>query len=59
VIDTGVGLAQPGDGGLGTGLANLRERMALAFAGDAMLQLQPLQPHGTCAQLEFPARSAA
>jgi signal transduction histidine kinase len=59
VIDTGVGLAQPGDGGLGTGLANLRERMALAFAGDAVLQLQPLQPHGTCAQLEFPARSAA
>ena len=38
VIDTGVGLQQAGDG-LGTGLSNLRERLQLAFGGDAQLRL--------------------
>ncbi|MFS8063222.1 MAG: sensor histidine kinase [Luteimonas sp.] len=55
VIDTGVGLQQAGDG-LGTGISNLRERLQLAFGGDAQLRLVPLQPHGVCAELEFPAR---
>ncbi|MGH8077446.1 MAG: sensor histidine kinase [Lysobacter sp.] len=58
VIDTGVGLAQAGDG-LGTGLANLRERLQLAFGGDAQLRLMALQPHGVCAEIEFPARPSA
>jgi signal transduction histidine kinase len=58
VIDTGVGL-QSGVGGLGTGLATLRERLQLAFAGDATLRLLPLQPHGVCAEVEFPAREVA
>lgn len=58
VIDTGVGLASPGDG-LGTGLSNLRERLKLAFGGDARLNLTALQPHGVCAELEFPARQAS
>ena len=57
VADTGVGLAHSGEG-LGTGLVNLRERMTLAFGGDARLQLLALQPHGACAQLDFPARTA-
>jgi len=55
VIDTGVGLGQ-GAGGLGTGLTNLRERLQLAFSGDAQLRLSPLQPHGACAEVEFPAQ---
>lgn len=55
VIDTGVGL-QPGVGGLGTGLTTLRERLQLAFAGDARLSLTGLVPHGVCAELEFPAQ---
>lgn len=55
VVDTGVGLAPSGDG-LGTGLANLRERLLLAFGGDARLRLVALQPHGVCAEVEFPAR---
>lgn len=55
VIDTGMGLAQAGDG-LGTGLSNLRERLHLAFGGDARLRLLPLHPHGTIAEVEFPAR---
>ena len=55
VIDTGVGLRQAGDG-LGTGLSNLRERLQLAFGGDARLQLSSLAPHGVCAEVEFPAQ---
>jgi hypothetical protein len=58
VIDTGVGL-QPGGGGLGTGLANLRERLQLAFGGDAALRLMPIVPHGVCAEVEFPAREVS
>ena len=55
VTDTGIGLQQK-TGGLGTGLSTLRERMQLAFGGDAQLQLTEVQPHGVCAELEFPAR---
>ncbi len=55
VTDTGVGLQSKG-GGLGTGLSTLRERMQLAFGGDAQLRLTEIQPHGVCAELEFPAR---
>lgn len=54
VIDTGVGMRETGDG-LGTGLSNLRERLQIAFGGDAQLQLSSLEPHGVCAQAEFPA----
>jgi hypothetical protein len=55
VIDTGVGLGASGDG-LGTGLSTLRERMQLAFGGDARLSLTGVVPHGTCAELDFPAQ---
>jgi hypothetical protein len=55
VIDTGVGLGKTVDS-LGTGLTNLRERLQLAFAGDAQLRLSALQPRGVCAELDFPAR---
>jgi hypothetical protein len=57
VIDTGVGLQHAGDG-LGTGLSTLRERMQLAFGGDAQLRLSGLVPHGVCAELEFPAQQS-
>lgn len=56
VIDTGVGLRHAGDG-LGIGLSNLRERLQLAFGGDAHLNLVPLEPHGVSAELNFPART--
>jgi signal transduction histidine kinase len=55
VSDTGVGLRTAG-GGLGTGLATLRERLELAFDGDARLHLGPQQPAGVCVELELPAR---
>jgi signal transduction histidine kinase len=57
VLDTGVGI-RADSGGLGTGLANLRERLQLAFGGDASLQLLSLQPRGASAEVEFPARRA-
>jgi len=58
VVDTGVGLAHAADG-LGTGLSNLRERLQLAFGGDARLRLEAIEPHGARATLEFPARGSA
>ncbi len=54
VADTGVGLQAGGHGG-GTGLATLRERLGLAFGGDARLRLTAIEPHGVCAELDFPA----
>jgi LytS/YehU family sensor histidine kinase len=55
VSDTGVGLQRAGDGS-GTGLATLRERLQLAFGGDAKLDLAALHPHGVRAELDFPAQ---
>jgi signal transduction histidine kinase len=55
VTDTGVGLRSTGHGA-GTGLATLRERLQLSFGGDARLHLAEIEPHGVCAELEFPAR---
>lgn len=53
VADTGVGLRDAGTGG--SGLANLRERMKLAF-GEAQLRLGSNDPRGTRAVLEYPAQ---
>ncbi|MEZ5463202.1 sensor histidine kinase [Dokdonella sp.] len=55
VIDTGVGMQDSFDN-IGTGLANLRERMRLMFGDAARLRLNPLVPQGVSAELEFPAR---
>lgn len=57
VIDTGVGMKTLGSG-LGTGLSTVRERMQLAFGGEAQLQLTEIEPHGVCADLTFPGRPA-
>ena len=42
--------------GLGTGLANLRERLQLAFGGDVTLRLTAYAPRGACAEISFPAK---
>jgi signal transduction histidine kinase len=55
VTDTGVGLKQASRG-LGTGLSTLRERLKLAFGGEARLNLSEIQPRGVCAEISFPAR---
>lgn len=59
VKDTGVGLSaglnnQQTSQGLGTGLANLRERLQLVFAGEAQLSLTALEPHGFCVYISIP-----
>lgn len=61
VIDTGVGVhAQSASSskGLGTGLANLRERLQLIYAGQAQLTLHAVEPHGFCATIRLPAQPA-
>ena len=59
VRDTGIGLQGGANPGLGTGLATLRERLALHFGDDVSLVLQPRQPEGVRAELDLPARPAA
>jgi sensor histidine kinase YesM len=58
VKDTGVGLKTVSRG-LGTGLSTLRERLKLAFSGDAQLTLTETAPHGVCAEIGFPAREVS
>jgi signal transduction histidine kinase len=55
VKDTGVGLKSTSRG-LGTGLSTLRERLKLAFSGDAQLTLTEVMPHGVCAEINVPGR---
>ncbi len=55
VSDTGMGLVSS-SAGLGTGLANLRERLQLAFGGDAHVKLSENLPHGVRAEIDFPVR---
>ena len=55
VTDTGVGFTTTASG-LGTGLATLRERLQLAFGGEAQLRITEIEPHGVCAELDLPAR---
>ncbi len=57
VADTGAGLQASGRG-LGTGLAALRERLALVFGDEAKLAIRAREPRGVVAELEFPAREA-
>lgn len=57
VSDTGAGL-KPTNGGLGTGLSTLRERLQLTFGGDAELRVVAETPRGVTAVLDFPAREA-
>ncbi|MEL4178754.1 sensor histidine kinase [Roseateles sp. PN1] len=52
VVDTGVGLQATG-GGLGTGLAALRERLHWAYGGTASLELCEVAPHGVQVTIEF------
>ncbi len=56
VDDSGAGLG--GTGGLGTGLANLRERLALLFDETVRLEVQGREPCGVMAEVSFPARIA-
>ena len=54
VSDTGLGLREA-QGGLGTGLAALRERLALVFGRDVRVSIGAMDPRGVRAEAEFPA----
>jgi LytS/YehU family sensor histidine kinase len=56
VCDTGVGLQATG-GGLGTGLAALRERLHWAYGGSATLDLSEVEPHGVQVVIDFTIES--
>ncbi|HSC55790.1 MAG TPA: ATP-binding protein, partial [Nitrospira sp.] len=56
VRDTGAGFRAT-NGGLGTGLSTLRERLLLTFSGDAELRMAPERPSGVSVVLEFPAHT--
>jgi signal transduction histidine kinase len=58
VSDTGAGL-RPSGNGLGTGLSTLRERLQLAFGGDAQLRVTGQRPRGVCAEVDLPAHGEA
>ncbi|MCV2422664.1 sensor histidine kinase [Paucibacter sp. DJ2R-2] len=51
VSDSGIGLQQ--DGGSGTGLRNLRERLKVFYPAGAQLTLSENSPHGLRAEIEF------
>ncbi|WP_369980509.1 sensor histidine kinase [Xanthomonas bundabergensis] len=58
VEDSGAGLGASGQG-LGTGLATLRDRLALSFGAGADLQVAAHLPHGTRADIGFPLAADA
>ena len=58
VTDTGVGLKSTSRGSA-RGSSKLRERLKLAFGGEAQLTLTETAPHGVCAEISFPAREVA
>jgi LytS/YehU family sensor histidine kinase len=55
VVDTGVGLHHQGARveGLGTGIANLRERLRIARGAEATVELVPNVPRGTRARMRW------
>ncbi len=56
VADTGIGLRD--SAAPGTGLANLRERLAMFFGAGARLELAENPPHGVVVTLVCPAKEA-
>lgn len=56
VADTGVGLQPRRGDSVGSGLSNLRERLALDFGDDAQVRLGSTTAGGAIAEAEFPAR---
>ncbi len=55
VEDSGVGLPPHALEGTGFGMAQVRERLAVAFEDRAHFECVPLQPHGTRVCIHYPA----
>ena len=55
VTDTGCGASgEPGKGGQGVGLTNVRERLAALYGPRARFSLEPVVPHGMRATISLP-----
>ncbi|MCU0949846.1 MAG: histidine kinase [Burkholderiaceae bacterium] len=54
VADTGLGFGAGGTAGTGVGLANVRERLAALYGGQARLNVEANTPAGTIATIEVP-----
>jgi LytS/YehU family sensor histidine kinase len=54
VADTGLGFAVAGQPGTGVGLANVRERLAALYGGNARLSIESNSPAGTIVTIEVP-----
>jgi hypothetical protein len=54
VSDTGVGWSSPGSSGTGVGLANVRERLAAAYGGQASMQVADQPGGGASVALRLP-----
>ena len=58
VADTGLGFGRAATAGTGVGLANIRERLALLYAGKATLSVNKNQPSGTVVTIAVPYATA-
>jgi len=58
VTDTGLGFGRAATAGTGVGLANIRERLALLYAGKATFSITENQPSGTVVRIAVPYTTA-
>jgi hypothetical protein len=54
VADTGLGFTAASRPGMGVGLANVRERLAALYGGNAKISIEANTPSGTIATIEVP-----
>jgi signal transduction histidine kinase len=59
VADTGLGFGKAATAGTGVGLANIRERLNLLFAGQGHVAITANQPSGTVVTITVPYQSLA
>jgi signal transduction histidine kinase len=59
VADTGLGFGKAATAGTGVGLANIRERLNLLFAGQGQVAITANQPTGTVVTITVPYQSLA
>jgi LytS/YehU family sensor histidine kinase len=59
VADTGLGFGKAATAGTGTGLANIRERLALLYGSRASMVVAENSPSGTIVTLTVPYQSQA
>ncbi len=59
VADTGLGFGRAATAGTGVGLANIRERLALLYAGKASLSVAENRPSGTVVTIAVPYTARA